>query len=206
MAINPSFNWQGQGTIHKKEYICGHVSCGREVVSNLGWSYFNIKRTVKEGWIYICPLCRRPTFFDNTESFPQTPGISFGKDIEHLPEGVENLYKEIRNATGAGAFTASVLACRKLLIHIALEKGATVGRDFTTYVEYLIYNHYAPLGNKPWVEKISKIGNEADHEIKPVSSKEAKELVNFVEMLLKFVYEFPAKIGTLALAEEKATA
>ncbi len=194
MAINPSFNWQSQQTIHKKEYTCGHISCGKEVTSNLGWSYLNTKRTVKEGWIYICPMCRRPTFFDNTESFPQIPGISFGSDIEHLPEGIENLYWEIRNATGCGAFTASVLACRKLLMHIALEKGAAVGRDFTAYLEYLVYNHYAPPGNKSWVEKISRIGDEATHEIKAISSKEAKELVNFMEMILKFVYEFPAKL------------
>lgn len=196
MAINPSFNWQGQGIIHKKEYTCGHVSCGKVVTSNLGWSYLNIKRTLKEGWIYICPLCRRPTFFDNTEPSPQIPGISFGNDIEYLPENIGSLYREIRDTTGCGAFTASVLACKKLLMHIALEKGATIGRDFTTYVEYLVYNHYAPPGNKSWIEKISRIGNEADHEIRVVSSKEAKELVNFVEMLLKFVYEFPAKIDT----------
>jgi hypothetical protein len=195
MAIDPSFNWQGQVTIHKRQYTCGHISCGREVTSTLGWSYLNIKRTVKEGWIYICPLCRRPTFFDNTEPIGQIPGISFGNDIEHLPEDIENLYREIRNATGCGAFTASVLACRKILKNIALDKGAAVGRDFTAYVEYLIYNHYAPPGNKSWVEKISRIGNEETHEIKAVSSKEAKELVSFVEMLLRFIYEFPAKIS-----------
>lgn len=205
MAIDPSFEWQGQGIISQKQYTCGHISCGREVASNIGWSYSNRSRGVKEGWVYICPMCHRPTFFDDTEHALQIPGVSFGNNIEHLPEDVGDLYEEIRNATGSAAFTASVLACRKILMHIAVEKGAPEGKNFITYVEYLVDNHYAPPGSKPWVDKIRESGNEANHEIKIMTGDESKELVNFVEMLLKFIYEFPAKIGAPEITEEQSS-
>jgi len=125
----------------------------------------------------------------------QVPGVSFGEQVEHLPKEIGDLYEEIRKSTGVGAYTSSVLSCRKILMHIAVEKGAEEGKPFIFYVEYLVNNHYAPPGSKPWVDKIRTTGNEANHEIKIMGQSEAEELINFVEMLLKFIYEFPAKIG-----------
>ena len=43
-----------------------------------------------------------------------------------------------------------------------------------------------------WVNHIKDKGNEANHEITIAKSDEAKELLAFVEMLLKLIYEFPA--------------
>lgn len=197
MAIDPFFKWQNESDISQKKYTCGHPSCGREVASNTGWYYANPRSGVTEGWIYICPMCHRPTFFDDTVSPTlQVPGAGFGKGIEHLPKDIEDLYEEIRKTTSDEAFTSAVLACRKILMHIAVEKGAPEGKNFITYVEYLVDNHYAPPGSRSWVDKIRESGNEANHEIKIMTADEAKELVTFVEMLLKFIYEFPAKIGT----------
>jgi len=44
------------------------------------------------------------------------------------------------------------------------------------------------------VDHIRQKGNEANHEIKVMTAQDARDLVSFLEMLLKFVYEFPAKI------------
>ena len=143
----------------------------------------------------MCPVCLRPTFFDEYAS-GQIPGISFGKTVESLPHDINEIYGEIRKSTGLGAYTLAVLGCRKILMHIAMEKGAKQGLAFIDYVDYLVDQHFAPPNSKPWVDKIRTIGNEANHEIKIMSMNEATELVNFVEMLLKFIYEFPAKIGT----------
>jgi hypothetical protein len=81
-------------------------------------------------------------------------------------------------------------------MHIAVERGAPTGKDFVSYVKFLVDNHYAPPGSEPWVDKIRSSGNEANHEIDIKTRDEAEELVSFVEMLLKFIYEFPARMGT----------
>ena len=196
MAINPSYHWNNQAGIGQRAFTCGHPGCSKEVASNQGWFYHNSSNGRVEGSIYICPMCHRPTFFDDSIAPAlQVPGVSFGRKVEHLPKVIEELYEEIRNATSAQAYTSAVLSCRKILMHIAVEKGAPEGDHFIVYVKYLVDNHFAPPGSEPWVDKIRKDGNEATHEIKIMTKDEAEELVNFVEMLLKFMYEFPAKMS-----------
>lgn len=82
---------------------------------------------------------------------------------------------------------------RKLLMHIAVEQGADEGKSFMSYVGYLDENHWIPPNGRGWVDAIRKNGNEAAHEIVIAAEDDAKLLLDFVEMLLKFVYEFPAK-------------
>jgi hypothetical protein len=92
------------------------------------------------------------------------------------------------------SFTSVVLTCRKLLMHVAVEKGAQAGKTFLEYVDYLAQKGYVPPDGKGWVDYIRTKGNEANHEIKVMSSGDASDLITFLEMLLKFVYEFPAKV------------
>jgi hypothetical protein len=51
-----------------------------------------------------------------------------------------------------------------------------------------------PPNGEEWVDHIRQKGNEANHEIVLMSSEDAKDLITFIEMLLKFIYEFPNKI------------
>ncbi len=79
-------------------------------------------------------------------------------------------------------------------MHIAVEKGAAQGKSFLEYVEHLSEKGYIPPDGKGWVDYIRTKGNEANHEIKIMSSSDASDLITFSEMLLKFVYEFPGKM------------
>lgn len=44
------------------------------------------------------------------------------------------------------------------------------------------------------MDHIRRRGNEATHEIKLMTAAEAQELIVFTEMLLKFIFEFPAMV------------
>ena len=79
-------------------------------------------------------------------------------------------------------------------MHIAVDKGAKEGLKFIEYVEYLSKNNYIPPGAKNWVDIIRDKGNEANHEILIMNGDDAKDLLKFVEMLLKIIYEFPADV------------
>ena len=61
---------------------------------------------------------------------------------------------------------------------------------------YLADNGYVPPNGRGWVDHIRKKGNEATHEIALMQQGDAEELISFVEMLLKFIYEFPARVPT----------
>ena len=104
------------------------------------------------------------------------------------------MYNEARDCTGAGAYTACVLSCRKLLMHIAVEQGAETNKNFVYYIDYLESNNFLPPNGKTWVDHIRQKGNEANHEIKMMDINDAKDILTFIEMLLKFIYEYPSMI------------
>jgi hypothetical protein len=177
--------WKGASDIGHRSYTCGY--CGERTGVRIGYYEGN-----REGLIYICGGCNRPTFFE--AGTRQTPAHILGNAVLHLPPTIEPVYQEARLCTEVQAYTACVLACRKILMHVAVEKGAPANQSFIQYVEYLANNGYIPPDGQDWVDHIRKKGNEANHEIVIMSEPEAFELLSFVEMLLKFVYEFPARI------------
>ncbi len=94
-----------------------------------------------------------------------------------------------------------MLAARKLLMHIAVDQGADPGKKFITYVNYLADNGYTPPNARTWVDEIRNLGNEANHEIVIMDEQAAKTILKFIEMLLKFNYEFPAEVNVPEVAE-----
>jgi hypothetical protein len=178
------FNWHNPNTISAREYKCGY--CGREVAPNHGWF-----TQPTAAYVYVCHNCSCATFFDPAGK--QFPGVPFGDPVQDVDEAsVAELYEEARRTTAASCYTAAVLCCRKLLMHVAVSKGAAAGQSFVAYVEHLAANNFIPPDAKPWVDHIRKRSNEANHEIVLMKKEDAEELVTFTEMLLKVIYEFPA--------------
>jgi hypothetical protein len=184
-------DWQAINTLPSKSYKCGY--CGQPLASQKGW--LAVDRNTNKGvfYIYVCHHCDKPTFFDF--NLAQTPGVIFGNDVEDISDKkVADLYDEARKCTNNNAFTAAVLSCRKLLMHIAVSKGAAEGLKFIEYVQYLSDKNFIPPDAKEWVDIIREKGNEANHEITIMSEDDAKDLITFSEMLLKLIYEFPANV------------
>jgi hypothetical protein len=197
-----TINWPQLGNQSSRRYTCGY--CGSSLASERGWQATNPQSRGPAAWIYICHLCNNPTYFD--PSGKQTPGSAFGDAVADIPdESVRTLYEEARNATAAGCHTAAVLACRKLLMHIAVAKGAEEGENFVSYVEYLAAKNYVPPDAREWVDQIRAKGNEANHQIVIMSKEDAEELISFSEMLLKLIYEFPAAVRRKSSAKSPAT-
>lgn len=184
------FKWETCSTLESRSYACGY--CGNYLASEKGWVGYTPAGPKLVQFIYLCHHCQKPTFFDS--SGRQTPGASYGNSVKDIPKDVEALYNEPRNCTNSNAYTASVLCCRKLLMNIAVSKGATEGLKFIEYIEFMANKNFIPPDGKDWVDHIRTKGNEATHEITIMKREEAEELIDFIEMLLKFIYEFPATI------------
>jgi hypothetical protein len=191
-----ALDWHGAATIGAASFKCGY--CGRDVGPNIGY-FARIAGTVA-GRIFICSFCTNPTFFDLAGT--QIPGSRFGNEVGALPDEIAALYREARDATAASAYTAAVLCCRKILMHVAVANGAKENISFLAYVEYLADSGYVPPNGKGWVDHIRKRGNDANHEIVLMKREDAEELVAFTEMLLKFVYEFPSRVPQAAASTD----
>lgn len=92
------------------------------------------------------------------------------------------------------AYTAAVMCCRKLLMNIAVARGAKEGLQFWQYVNYLSEQGFVPPNGKEWVDQIRKKGNEATHVIALMKREDAEDLITFSEMLLRFVFEFSGRL------------
>lgn len=185
--------WDHINKLVSKSYLCGH--CGESLASENGWrGKYNHPNYDFYGYIYICHKCFAPTFFDKEGK--QTPGEIFGKSIIDIKDkDVLGLYNEARKCVSSLSYTAAVLCCRKLLMHIAVAKGAKKNKSFIEYVEFLARKHYIPPGAKEdWVDHIRAKGNDANHEIILMKKEEAEILITFCGMLLQMIYEFPLKV------------
>jgi len=177
--------WLNTDKIGSRDFRCGH--CGNNLASQNG--YFNRSNNMR---IYLCHFCAKPTYFLGSS---QIPGAIFGDDITGITDNnVLELYNEARKCVSCNAFTASVLCCRKLLMHIAVSKGAKEGLSFIEYIQFLSDKGYVPPDGKDWVDHIRTKGNDATHEIILMQKEDAEDLIIFIGMLLKVIYEFPEKI------------
>ena len=186
--------------VYPRSYRCGF--CDREVASKEGYQKYIINHIERKqvGGIWICPGCECPSYFDSHDG--QTPSPLLGNRVEKLPPELEKIYDEARGCTRAKAYTACVLLCRKLLMHIAVEEGASPGDNFIKYIDFLVEKEYVSPRSKIWVDQIRQKGNEANHEIRFMTKDEAMDLLSFSEMLLKTIYEFPARINPKAESKD----
>jgi hypothetical protein len=124
------------------------------------------------------------------------PGVAFGVKLEGLPGEVEMAYTEARNCMSVDAYGACELVCRKILMCVAVEKGATEGESFSSYLSYLGEKGFITDAMMGWVEIIRENGNKAAHKIEQVDKKRAESTIMFTAELLRIVYEmeFMAKM------------
>jgi len=181
-------SWYQISTVAARRFTCGH--CGSDVSAEKAYYCSNVNG-VNVAQCYLCHDCNRPSLFFDQE---QVPAPRLGISIPNLPKDINDIYDEIRQSTAANAYTAAILASRKLLMHIAVEAGAKAGESFQAYVNYLVDNHYTPPNSKGWVDKIRELGNEANHEIVIMGQVEAGDVIKFLEMILRFMYEFQAPV------------
>src|SRR5688500_10069817 len=158
-------DWHQTSDIGSREFRCGY--CGNVVATKDGY----LVRNNAHARIYICPHCTNPTYFDGAA---QIPGVAPGTEVAHVPPDVASLYREARNAVAAGANTASVLTCRKLLMNLAVSQGAAPNKKFIEYVDFLASSGYVPPNGRGWVDHIRTKGNEATHEIVLMTQRDAE--------------------------------
>jgi hypothetical protein len=133
-----------------------------------------------------CPSCLKGAVMGEDILSPAAP---FGPPVEGLPADVDEAYQEARRCMGINAYTAAELVCRKILMHVAVDKGAKPGKAFADYVTHLADAGYVTPPMQPWVDLIRQHGNLATHELPPPDQQRAESTVMFTAELLRLVYE-----------------
>lgn len=128
-----------------------------------------------------------------------------------VPSGLSDderaVWGEIRECLGVGAYTAAVMLCRKLLMHVAVahdlppKNAKGFAPTFAQSVDHLLQAGVITARMKPWIERIKDVGNEANHEIAPVGKESALDVATFTQKLLELAYEMD---DTMTKAEPAA--
>ena len=188
--IKPVHHWYNPIHLPRMSYKCYY--CDNKVASEIGYESPGSGIGQLHAYIYICS-CGYPTYFDHIVN--QIPLFKFGSNVEYIPtKNVEELYQESRKCYSVGAFTSAILACRKILMNVAADKGAPVGRRFIEYINYLDTNHYIVADSRQYIDQIRNLGNEATNEIAPKTKGDAELAIYFTENLLRNLYEAPGKL------------
>lgn len=164
-------------------FTCGH--CGTRVSGAVVASQAGGQGIPNNRWL-ACTECARGLVEVDGTIFP---GAKFGPAVEGLPEVVHTAYDEARNCMQASAYTAAELVCRKILMHVAADKGAPEGEPFAAYLTYLEKQGYVTPPMKGWVDLIRKHGNEATHRLAKTDRTRAESTVMLTAELLRLVYE-----------------
>ncbi len=163
-------------------YICGH--CNTKVSGGVV-AYWRNSSTDRIFWV-LCPNCECGSVIHNDNVLPS---ICFGPKIEGLPSEVDSAYEEARRCLSLNAFTACELICRKILMHIAVDKGASEGDSFASYIGFIEGQGYITPPMKGWVDMIRRNGNNSTHKLIPPEKERAEGTLMFTAELLRLVYE-----------------
>lgn len=74
--------------------------------------------------------------------------------------------------------------CRKILMHVAVDKGCDEGKSFGEYIDYIESEYITPI-MKPWVDLIRRHGNSSTHELVPPDVKRSESTLMFTAELLE---------------------
>jgi hypothetical protein len=133
-----------------------------------------------------CPVCGHG-MVDNAGAV--SPPALLGESVDGLPQDVADAYNEARQTAGVNAFTSCELICRKILMHVAADKGAAEGLSFVAYLDFLKDTGYITPPMMPWVDLIRSHGNQSTHRLHPASRERALNTLAFTTQLLRLVYE-----------------
>jgi uncharacterized protein DUF4145 len=173
---------------------CGH--CGRAVGAEVITSSGHVV------WLH-CPACGEGSTRNNTTGIIY-PNPRPRRALASLPADVERAWNEARSAHSVGAYTAAEMICRKILMHLAVDKaGAQAGRQFAQYVDDLENAGYITAGLKPVVDQVRQRGNVANHELPASTMQDSLTTIKITEHLLEAMYELPG-MGTPVLAPSPA--
>lgn len=112
-----------------------------------------------------------------------------------VPSDIANVFAEAVTALSANCPRASAVMSRRTLEAITVDKGETKGS---------LAERLNNLGTKgilhptlsEWAKEVRLVGNSGAHfdPIEKVSIEDARQLVNFIRELLKYLYELPAEL------------
>jgi len=174
-------------------FVAADIVCGLEPrASNEDALYLSDNNTY---WLR-CPVCAEGSV--KVKHGGVFPVASPARPIRGIPDDVAAAWEEAGLSIAAGAYTGSEMLCRKILMHVAVERAnSKSGKNFTEYVDDLESAGLLTTGLKPVVDLVRRRGNTANHDLASTKPEEAAQTMRITEHLLRGIYELPGLVNPL---------
>ena len=190
--------WEHWEDIVSIPYTCW--SCGENVASTGGRLGFGDSDSAGHMAVVHCSRCDMPNIiicdsnWNNARSIIPAPNAN--QKVKNLPENVKQAYDEACICLSCNALTATMMMCRKLLKCVAIDVDEEANKGRRTWMHYVAFFHdngyLSPIAYKR-LNIVRIVGNEANHDLKPISRQEAEALLSLITTLLVSIYEFPSR-------------
>lgn len=169
------------GTI---DYVCGH--CGRTVS---GFLVAQLYQPLTQ-WL-LCPSCAQGSVLTKDAMHPP---LLPATQVADLPPEVNQVYDEARKSFASQIYTGCEVLCRKILMNVAVHKGADEGKKFVDYIDYLKNEGHITASMKNMADIIRENGNKSVHEIEQPDKKRTKITLEFTDHVLCSIYTAESQI------------
>lgn len=165
---------------------CGNCSTrsGATVIAMTRTSRGQVIRWLK------CQTCESGLVMINGTTWPPS---MYGPEVQYLPQSVNEALRQARLCFSIGAYEATELVCRKILMHVACDLGDREGKSFAEYIDFLKNNGYITRQMEDWVDEIRERGNRTAHRLASPTPEQAQSTLDFCIQLLRLVYELPSR-------------
>lgn len=157
----------------------------------------------------LCPNCREIVFVIYNGIDEKIENIypkSIPKCDKRIPKKIADDFLEAKRCFGAGAPKGTVVMCRRALQNSAIEKGAKK-RDLFDQLNELASSQIIPKELQKLGHSIRSIGKYGAHpkedELDKVTEENAKEILDFLDHFLNYVFVMPKRVEELEPKSKK---
>ena len=136
-------------------------------------------------WL-LCPSCGHGSVQHGNTILPSLLSIP---QVEGLTSDICQVYGEARKSFAVEAYTGCELLCRKILMSVAVNRGAAEDKRFEHYVDYLKDKGHITASLKDMADIIRKNGNQSTHKIGQPDPERAEYTLKFTAQVLRSIYE-----------------
>jgi hypothetical protein len=123
--------------------------------------------------------------------------IGKAQPSENWPSDVQRFWTQAHDSLRAENWDAAAVMARSAVQVTMRDKGA-VGKDLYNEIEDLAKKGDLPPLVKEWSHEVRVLGNDSAHpkpNTRPTTTEDARDIVQFLDSLLLYLYDFPKKIS-----------
>lgn len=141
------------------------------------------------------------TVTDEAVLYPVAPGPK----LDGLPDSIARAIQQAHRSYSASSYDACAVMCRRALEALCKSLSAN-GRDLARRLADLKESGRIDTRLLNWAHGVRLVGNEAAHDVETaVSAEDARDILEFTEALLMYVFTLDAKFRSFEKRRSKRT-